>query len=40
MIGALAVLAGGAVSTHAQNLIANGNFTANAAAFTVFPGYV
>ena len=40
MIGALAVLVGGAGATHAQNVIANGNFTANAAAFTVWPGYL
>lgn len=40
IIGAVAVLAGGAWATHGQNLIANGDFTANAAAFTNWPGYV
>jgi hypothetical protein len=39
IIGALAVLAGGAVATRAQNLLINGDFTADAAAFTVWPGY-
>ena len=36
-IGILTVV--GSAHTHAQNLITNGAFTANAAAFTVSPGY-
>ena len=39
IISALAVLAGGAGAAHAQNLVANGDFTANAAAFATSPGY-
>jgi hypothetical protein len=39
IISALAVLAGGAGATQAQNLILNGDFTTNAASFTVWPGY-
>jgi hypothetical protein len=39
IISALATLSGAAVSVSAQNLIVNGDFTANAAAFTVSPGY-
>ena len=40
IISALAVLAGGVGAAHAQNLVANGDFTANAAAFTDIPGYL
>ena len=40
IISALAVLAGGARATHAQNVVTNGDFTANAAAFTVSPGAI
>jgi hypothetical protein len=39
IIGALAVLAGGAVATRAQNLLINGDFMADAAEFTTWPGY-
>ena len=38
LVGVLTV--GGAVAAHAQELVANGDFMANAAAFTVAPGYV
>ena len=37
LVGALTVLGTGV--TPAQNLIVNGDFTANAAAFTAWPGY-
>ena len=39
IIGAMAVLAGGVGASHAQNLIVNGDFTANASEFTTWPGY-
>ena len=39
IISALAVLAGGAVATRAQTMLINGDFMADAAAFTVYPGY-
>ena len=38
VIGSLTVFANGFGSAHGQNLILNGDFTANAAAFTTFPG--
>ena len=40
IISALAVLAGGVGTMHAQNKVTNGTFTANAAAFTVWAGGV
>ena len=40
IISALAVLAGGVGTMHAQNKVTNGTFRANAAAFTVSPGGV
>lgn len=36
----VAVFAGAVEPAHAANLIVNGDFTANAAAFTVYPGYL
>ena len=39
IISALAVLAGAAGSVRAQNKVANGNFTENAPAYVVWPGY-
>ncbi len=40
VISTLAVLSGATGSAHAQNKVANGGFSANAAAFTVSPGGV